>query len=110
MPFDEKLIDGNEQITENNENILAPTQATLERINVGLNHNVSIGDPILVLTAMKMEVSKLNYTVSGINIKVFKKFQYIVKAQINGKIEKILRKERDSVRKGELLVKIKPNE
>lgn len=37
-----------------------------------------------------------------------KLFQYVVKAQIEGKIEKILRKEGDSVRKGELLVKITP--
>lgn len=35
-------------------------------------------------------------------------FQYVVKAKIDGKIEKIVRKEGDSVRKGELLVKITP--
>lgn len=59
MPFDEKSIDNNEQDTESNENIKAPTQATVERVNVGLGDNVCVGDPIVVLTAMKMEVSKM---------------------------------------------------
>lgn len=59
MPFDEKSIDNNEQDTESNENIKAPTQAIVERVNVGLGDNVCVGDPIVVLTAMKMEVSKM---------------------------------------------------
>lgn len=50
-------MDSNEQDTESNETIIAPTQATLERLNVSLGDNVSNGDPIVVLTAMKMEVS-----------------------------------------------------
>ncbi|XP_025425003.1 uncharacterized protein LOC112693939 isoform X2 [Sipha flava] len=88
LPFDEKTMDSDEQNTVSNETIIAPTQATIERINVSLGDNVNNGDPIVVLTAMKME--------------------YVVKAQIDGKIEKILRKEGDSVRKDELLVKITP--
>lgn len=52
-------MDSYEQDTENNEHIIAPTQATIERVNVGLGDNVNIGDPIIVLTAMKMEVSKI---------------------------------------------------
>lgn len=58
MPFDEKLIDSNEQDTESNATIVAPTQSTVERVNVSLGNNVCIGDPLVVLTAMKMEVSK----------------------------------------------------
>lgn len=58
LPFDEKTIDSNEQDTETNENVIAPTQATLERINVNIGDNVCVGDSIVVLTAMKMEVSK----------------------------------------------------
>jgi biotin carboxyl carrier protein len=46
----------------------------------------------------------LKYTYSFIG----QLFQYVVKAQIDGKIEKILCKEGDSVRKDELLVKITP--
>ncbi|XP_060862861.1 methylcrotonoyl-CoA carboxylase subunit alpha, mitochondrial isoform X1 [Metopolophium dirhodum] len=88
LPFDEKTIDSNEQDTGSNSTILAPTQSTVERVNVSLGDDICIGDPIVVLTAMKME--------------------YVVKAQIEGKIEKILCKEGDSVRKGELLVKIIP--
>lgn len=59
MPFNENEIDRNEQDLESNEHIFAPTQATLERVNVGLGDNVNIGDSIVVLTAMKMEVSKI---------------------------------------------------
>lgn len=58
MPFDEKTIDSNEQDTGNNSTILAPTQSTVERVNVSLGDNICVGDPIVVLTAMKMEVSK----------------------------------------------------
>lgn len=52
-------MDSYEQDTDSNEAITAPTQATVERINVSLGDNVSNGDPIVVLTAMKMEVSKI---------------------------------------------------
>lgn len=108
MPFDDTALNNNEQDIESNETIVAPTQATVERINVSLGDNVSVGDTIVVLTAMKMEVSKiwlkwniwLNY--------IHNFFQYVVKAQIEGNIEKLTHKEGDSVRKGELLVKIKP--
>jgi len=31
----------------------------VERVNVNLGDNVCVGDPIVVLTAMKMEVSKI---------------------------------------------------
>lgn len=62
MPFDENTNDSNEQDTESNELIIAPTQATIERINVGLGDNVCTGDPLIVLTAMKMEVS--NYFIT----------------------------------------------
>lgn len=60
MPFDENNIDNIVQDTESNETVIAPTQATVERINVGLGDNVCYGDPIVVLTAMKMEVSKIS--------------------------------------------------
>jgi acetyl/propionyl-CoA carboxylase alpha subunit len=50
-------MDSDEQNTVSNETIIAPTQATIERINVSLGDNVNNGDPIVVLTAMKMEVS-----------------------------------------------------
>lgn len=52
-------MDCNEQDPEFNETIIAPTQATVERINVNVGTNVCIGDPIVVLTAMKMEVSNI---------------------------------------------------
>jgi len=58
LPFDEKTINSNEQDTESNATILAPTQSTVERVNVCLGNHVCIGDPLVVLTAMKMEVSK----------------------------------------------------
>jgi len=58
LPFDEKSIDSNEQDTGSNSTILAPTQSTVERVNVSLGDDICIGDPIVVLTAMKMEVSK----------------------------------------------------
>lgn len=57
MPFNENEIDSHEQDLERNEHIFAPTQATLERINISLGDNVNVGDTIVVLTAMKMEVS-----------------------------------------------------
>lgn len=63
MPFNENEIDRNEQDLESNEHIFAPTQATLEKVNVGLGDNVSIGDSIVVLTAMKMEVSKIKFII-----------------------------------------------
>lgn len=59
MPFSEKTIDSNEQDTENSNTIIAATQATITQINVSLGKNVCIGDTIVVLTAMKMEVSKI---------------------------------------------------
>lgn len=58
LPFSEKTIDSNEQDTENSNTIIAATQATITQINVCLGKNVCIGDTIIVLTAMKMEVSK----------------------------------------------------
>jgi len=57
LPFDEKTIDSNKEDTVTDETIIAPTQATVERINVNLGENVCSGDSIVVLTAMKMEVS-----------------------------------------------------
>lgn len=57
MPFEENSINNTEENTESTETIIAPTQATLERVNVRLGDNVCVGDPIVVLTAMKMEVS-----------------------------------------------------
>lgn len=42
------------------------------------------------------------------NFYLSKSFQYVIKAQVDGTIEKIVRKAGDSVRKGELLVKITP--
>lgn len=59
MPFNESGIDCEEQDIKSNESVIAPTQATLERINVSIGDNVRIGDPLVVLTAMKMEVSKI---------------------------------------------------
>lgn len=60
LPFSQKTIDSNEQDTENSNTIIAATQATITQINVCLGKNVCIGDTIVVLTAMKMEVSKTN--------------------------------------------------
>lgn len=43
-----------------------------------------------------------------LNVKLSKLFQYVVEAQVDGKIENILCKAGDSVRKGEILVKMIP--
>ncbi|XP_050421823.1 methylcrotonoyl-CoA carboxylase subunit alpha, mitochondrial isoform X2 [Adelges cooleyi] len=88
LPFNENSIEANEQDLSNSSLILAPTQATVERINIGIGDLVRVGDPIVVLTAMKME--------------------HVIKAQIEATVEEILRKKGDSVRKGELLVKLAP--
>ncbi|XP_050541609.1 methylcrotonoyl-CoA carboxylase subunit alpha, mitochondrial [Daktulosphaira vitifoliae] len=86
LPFNEDYNDNGQQEINNDSSIVAPTQATVQKVSVKLGDAVKKGDHIMVLSAMKME--------------------YIVKVQIDGIVENILHKEGDSVKKGEILVKL----
>lgn len=67
--------------------ILAPMPGKITRLFLNGNQSVQIGDPLLVMEAMKME--------------------YTLKAEVNTTVEKILTKVGDQVTLGQLLIQLK---
>lgn len=80
----------------------------VEKIFVNKGDAVKKNDSLLVIVAMKMEVSYLTSLINSNNMHISNIFslQYIIKASTNGIVEDVLCSIGDNVAKDKLLIKL----
>lgn len=88
---------------------VSPMPGVVDKVFVKVGDTISVGDPLVVIIAMKMEVSFLICVLihSSLSCWLLSKYfilQYVIKAPKNGRIEKILHNQGENVRKNALLI------
>jgi len=95
------------QAEQNPYSALSPMPGLVDKIFVNKGDAVKKGDSLLVIVAMKMEVSYTIYIIKYFNLfNIILLLQHIIKASTDGTIEDILCSIGENVAKNKLLIKL----